>query len=324
MTKSRCGFRGAAAAKRLRKNKTERISLKSKNLRGGVLLLITAMIWGAAFVAQSAGMEYIGPFTFNGIRMLLGGVVLMPFIWRTARRRAPAEKAREDKRALWLGGVLCGVALFVGSTLQQIGIADTSAGKAGFITAMYVVLVPLCGLLLGKRETWLLWVSVALACVGLYLLCVRETAALTRGDLMVLLGALGFTAHILLIDHFSPKVDGVQLSCIQFLVSGALALCFMAVLETPTWAAVRAAWLPLAYTGVFSCGVAYTLQILGQKDTDPTVASLILCLESVFSVLFSWLLLHERLSAGELAGCALMFAAILLAQFSGKKAQKSL
>lgn len=288
-------------------------------MRGGVLLLITAMIWGAAFVAQSAGMEYIGPFTFNGIRMMLGGLVLMPFIWRTARRRAPEEKKQEDQRALWLGGVLCGVALFLGSTLQQIGIADTSAGKAGFITAMYVVLVPLCGLLLGKRETWLLWVSVGLACVGLYLLCVRETASLTRGDLMVLLGALGFTAHILLIDHFSPKVDGVKLSCIQFLVSGALALCFMAVRETPTWTSIRAAWLPLLYTGIFSCGVAYTLQILGQKDTDPTVASLILCLESVFSVLFSWLLLGERLSPVELAGCALMFAAILMAQFSGKK-----
>ncbi len=287
-----------------------------------MLLLITAMIWGAAFVAQSAGMEYIGPFTFNGIRMMLGGLVLMPFIWRTARRRAPEEKQREDKRSLWLGGVLCGIALFVGSTLQQIGIADTSAGKAGFITAMYVVLVPLCGLVLGKRETWLLWVSVGLACVGLYLLCVRETASLTKGDLMVLLGALGFTAHILLIDHFSPKADGIKLSCIQFLVSGALALCFMAALETPTWAAVKAAGLPLLYTGVFSCGVAYTLQILGQKDTDPTVASLILCLESVFSVLFSWLLLGERLSAGELAGCALMFAAILMAQFSGKKEKK--
>lgn len=287
-----------------------------------MLLLITAMIWGAAFVAQSAGMDYIGPFTFNGIRMMLGGLVLMPFIWRTARRRAPEEKQQEDKRSLWLGGVLCGIALFVGSTLQQIGITDTSAGKAGFITAMYVVLVPLCGLLLGKRETWLLWVSVGLACVGLYLLCVRETASLTKGDLMVLLGALGFTAHILLIDHFSPKADGIKLSCIQFLVSGALALGFMAVLETPTWAAIQSAWLPLLYTGVFSCGVAYTLQILGQKDTDPTVASLILCLESVFSVLFSWLLLGERLSPGELGGCVLMFAAILMAQFSGKKEKK--
>lgn len=284
-------------------------------LRGSLLLLLTSMIWGAAFVAQSAGMDYIGPFTFNGLRMLMGAAVLLPFL---LKRRTGAHTNASERKMLLRGGILCGVALFVGSTLQQIGIVDTTAGKAGFITAMYVVLVPVMGVFVGHKQPWLVWLGVALSAVGMYFLCVHESLSLNRGDLMVLAGAVGFSFHILLIDRYSAHVDGVKLSCLQFFVAGVLGLVFMFLFETPQISQVFAAWLPLLYAGVFSCGVAYTLQILGQRDTDPTIASMILCLEAVFSVVFSWFLLGERLSAREIFGCVLIFAAILLAQLKGK------
>ena len=284
-------------------------------LRGSLLLLLTSMIWGAAFVAQSAGMDYIGPFTFNGLRMLMGAAVLLPFL---LKRRTGAHTNASERKMLLRGGILCGVALFVGSTLQQIGIVDTTAGKAGFITAMYVVLVPVMGVFVGHKQPWLVWLGVALSAVGMYFLCVHESLSLNRGDLMVLAGAVGFSFHILLIDRYSAHVDGVKLSCLQFFVAGVLGLVFMFLFETPQISQIFAAWLPLLYAGVLSCGVAYTLQILGQRDTDPTIASMILCLEAVFSVVFSWFLLGERLSAREIFGCVLIFAAILLAQLKGK------
>lgn len=284
-------------------------------LRGSLLLLLTSMIWGAAFVAQSAGMDYIGPLTFNGLRMLMGAAVLLPFL---LKRRTGAHTNASERKMLLRGGILCGVALFVGSTLQQIGIVDTTAGKAGFITAMYVVLVPVMGVFVGHKQPWLVWLGVALSAVGMYFLCVHESLSLNRGDLMVLAGAVGFSFHILLIDRYSAHVDGVKLSCLQFFVAGVLGLVFMFLFETPQISQIFAAWLPLLYAGVFSCGVAYTLQILGQRDTDPTIASMILCLEAVFSVVFSWFLLGERLSAREIFGCVLIFAAILLAQLKGK------
>ncbi len=291
--------------------------LKRKSFGGEAMLLLTAMIWGASFVAQSAGLAYIGPFTFSAIRMSLGALVLLPFILAKRARRVPAARVYR-RRDLLLGGALCGAALFVASNLQQMGMTETGAGKAGFITALYVVLVPVCGLFAGRRQHWMLWLGVGLAAVGLYLLCVTGGGlAIGRGDLLVLAGALGFTAHIIIIDHFSPKVDGVAMSCLQFAVASGLALVAMLLFEQPSWQAVRSAAFPLFYAGVFSCGMGYTLQIVGQKTTDPTVASLILCLESVFAVLFSWLLTGETLSPRELAGCALMFAAILLAQCSG-------
>lgn len=284
-------------------------------LRGSMLLLLTSMIWGAAFVAQSAGMDYIGPFTFNGLRMLMGAAVLLPFL---LKRRTGTPAAASERKTLLTGGILCGIALFIGSTLQQIGIVDTTAGKAGFITAMYVVLVPMMGVFAGHKQPWLVWLGVALSAVGMYFLCVHESLSLNQGDLMVLAGAVGFSFHILLIDRYSAHVDGVKLSCLQFFVAGVLGLVCMFLFETPQISQIFAAWLPLLYAGVFSCGVAYTLQILGQRDTDPAIASMILCLEAVFSVIFSWFLLGERLSAREIFGCVLIFAAILLAQLKGK------
>ena len=278
--------------------------------------MLTALIWGAAFVAQSAGMEQNGPFTFNTVRMILGGIVLIPCIALFDKMRHVRLGWRSADKNLWVGGCLCGVALFTGATLQQFGIQYTSAGKAGFITALYVIFVPLCRLFAGKRPGKLLWGSVALAAVGMYLLCMDGSLALSKGDVLVLLGAFGFTAHILIIDHFSQKVDGVRRSCIQFFVAGALSLVCMFLFETPSVPAILSAWAPILYAGLLSCGVAYTLQVVAQKDTDPTVASLILCLESVFAVLFGWLLLGETLSMKELLGCILMFVAIVLAQFA--------
>lgn len=293
-----------------------------KRLRANLLLLLTAMIWGAAFVAQSVSMDYIGPFTFLCSRSLLGGVVLLPVIAVMGKGEKQGTGQKPDNRKLLLiGGICCGVMLFIGSAFQQIGIQYTTAGKAGFITAMYMVLVPICGLFFGKRPSGKTWGAVAVALAGMHLLCLYGSGieSLSRGDLLEMLCALGFTAHILVIDYFSPKVDGVKMSCIQFFTCGILAGIFMLILETPGWDSLRAAALPIAYAGILSSGVGYTLQIVAQKDTQPTVASLLMSLESVFSLIFGWILLKESMSGVELLGCGLMFAAIVWVQLPGKK-----
>lgn len=299
-------------------------------VRQSLLLLLTAMIWGVAFVAQSVGMDYIGPFTFNAVRNLIGGVVLIPCIAllkkindRTAEpssERAEAEAvsenvAREGNRTLLLGGISCGVLLFIASNLQQIGIQYTTVGKAGFITAMYIVLVPILGIFFRKKAGLRIWIAVVMAAAGLYTLCMTDGSfSLQRGDFLVLLCALAFSFHILVIDYFAPKVDGVKMSCIQFFVCALLSGIGMLLFEEPDMALILQAWVPVLYAGVLSCGVAYTLQIVGQKGMNPTVASLILSLESVVSVIAGWLILGQALSARELAGCVLMFAAIVLVQ----------
>ena len=213
----------------------------------------------------------------------------------------------------------CGGLLFAASSLQQIGIKYTTAGKAGFITAFYIVIVPVMGVFLNKKIGWKIWLAVVLAVAGLYFLCITDSFSVGKGDILVFLCALVFAVHILVIDHFAPKVDGVKMSCIQFFVCGILAVPFMFALETPKITAVMTAWMPILYAGVLSCGVAYTLQILGQKNVNPAVASLLLSLESCFSVLAGWIVLGERLSIREMSGCILMFAAIILAQVPEKK-----
>lgn len=291
-------------------------------LKNGGMLLLTAFIWGTAFVAQSVGMDHLGPFSFNGIRCLIGAVALLPCIWFLNRMNKDPETDGSEKeksgKDLITGGVACGVLLFTASSLQQAGIQYTTAGKAGFITAFYIVIVPVLGIFLHKKIKWKVWMAVLLALVGLYFLCITESFSIGKGDTLVFLCALVFSVHILVIDHFSPKVDGVKMSCIQFFVSGILSLPFMFVLETPRLVAVAAAWMPLLYAGVLSCGVAYTLQILGQKNVNPAVASLILSMESCFSVLAGWIILGERLSFRESSGCILMFLAIILAQLPDK------
>ncbi len=303
------------------------------SLRQSLILLLTAAIWGAAFVAQRVGMDYIGVFTFNGVRSIIGGFVLLPYIALTGcgtRRTAPSA-SRAQRRTLLLGGVLCGIFLCLASAFQQIGILYTSSvGKAGFITACYIILVPIFQLIGGavrralgqdgrQRANPLLWLAVVISVIGLYLLCVNEGFSIERADVLVFGCAVLFSFHILVIDYFSPKTDGVKMSCIQFFVCGALSLIPAFLFEHPTATSIIAAWQPVLYAGVLSSGVGYTLQIIGQKNMNPTVASLILSLESCFSVLAGWIILHQQLGAREIAGCILMFAAIVLAQISAKK-----
>lgn len=300
-------------------------------LRQSLLLLLTAAIWGVAFVAQSVGMDYVGPFTFNTVRSLLGGIVLIPCIVLLKRinvgskdTAGAAEHASGDpagqRKVLLTGGVACGVLLCIASNLQQFGIMYTSVGKSGFITAMYIVLVPVLGIFLKKKAGIKIWCSVAIAVGGLYLLCMTDSGfSIQKGDLLLLLGAVMFSFHILTIDYFSPKVDGVKMSCIQFFTCGILSMVCMFLFEQPQIGAILQAWIPIVYAGVMSCGVAYTLQIVGQKGMNPTVASLILSMESVISVIAGWLILHQKLSGRELLGCVLMFVAIILVQLPERK-----
>ena len=287
-------------------------------VKNGVMLFLTAFIWGTAFVAQSVGMDYLEPFTFNGVRSLIGGIALLPCIWLLHKLNGESKK-EESGKVLLIGGLACGVLLFAASSLQQIGLKYTTAGKAGFITTLYIILVPIASIFLGKKASGKVWIGAALAAVGMYLLCMTETLKLSRGDLLVFICALIFTVHILVIDHFAEKVDGVELSCLQFLVAGVIGWTGAILFEHPVLSDFIAGIVPLAYAGILSCGVAYTLQIIGQKDLDPTVASLILSMESVFSVLAGFVLLHQTLSLQELSGCILVFAAVILVQLPDKK-----
>lgn len=317
----------------------------SKKIKGDLMLVLTAMVWGGSFVAQKSGMELIGPFAFNGIRTIIGGIVLIPLIMVLDRMKskkqasAPAVKAdaadstlsevekKNEQKLLITGSICCGLALLVAGMLQQIGMMYTTAGKAGFITALYVVLVPIFGRILGKKIRPLIWLCVLASAFGLYLLCMPASGGfghINKGDLIVLACALCFAVHILLIDYFSPKVDGVRLSCIQFFIAGILCMILMFPLDPvlgydiPSLSQLLDAWIPIVYAGALSCGAGYTMQIVAQADTDPAVASMILCLESVFAVIAGMLILGESLSLREAAGCIIMFAAILAAQLPAR------
>lgn len=311
--------------------------MQKNSIKNTGMLFLAALIWGFAFVAQSAGMEYVGPFTFNAVRCVIGSLVLVPvaLLYKPEESNGDGTKKStrvEDEtvkgswfsrnKTLLLGGVSCGIFLGVATNLQQIGIMTTSVGKAGFLTALYIVLVPIAGLFFKKKCPATVWIGVVCSFAGLYLLCMTGGSfSLATGDLLLLGCAVVFTGHILVIDYFAPKVNGVWMSCIQFLTAGIISAIPMLFTETPTWEGIFAAKLPILYAGVMSCGVAYTLQILGQKNYNPTVAVLILSLESCFSVLGGFLILHETLTARELCGCALMFAAIILAQLPGKRSK---
>ncbi|MBQ9401899.1 MAG: DMT family transporter [Clostridia bacterium] len=288
-----------------------------KSLRGSLLLLLGSVIWGAAFVAQRVGMDHLGPFSFNGIRMLLAGIVLIPVAAFIDRKKEPG--VRPDPKDQRKAGLLCGVLLFVASSLQQMGLVTTSAGKAGFITALYVVLVPVAAwLLFRKNPGRVIWLGVVLAVFALWLLCMPAGGgfALQGGDLLVLGCAVAFTGQILCVDYYAPKVSGVKLARDEFLVTGVLSLLIAVFTETITWTGIREALIPILYAGLMSGAVAYTLQIIGQRDTDPTVASLIMCLESVFATLSGALILGEKMTVRETVGCVLMFVAVVLAQLS--------
>lgn len=305
--------------------------MKRKQIRNSILLVITALIWGIAFVAQSEGGDAVGPFTFNGIRSFVGSAVLLPVIALLDKLKLTSRKpkTKEDRRLLWTGGICCGVVLFLASSFQQMGIyMGTAAGKAGFLTACYILLVPVLGIFLKKKCGFKVWIGIGLTLVGLYLLCMSGSMRFQLSDLLLLICALLFAVQILAVDYFSPLVDGVRMSCIQFLVCGLLSVIPMLCTETfgvggaAAWLAnlsTPAAWITILYAGVFSCGVGYTLQIVGQDGLNPTVASLIMSLESVFSVIAGWLILDQRLGLRELCGCVLIFAAIILAQLPDRK-----
>ena len=281
-------------------------------LRNSLLLLLTATIWGVAFVAQSVGMQYVGPFTFVFARNVIGGLVLLPVIAVLGKSGGPhpkqaPEERRKARKTLVIGGMCCGTALCAGSITQQFALLYTPVGKAGFLTACYILIVPLLGLLFGRRCGVKHWCGVALAMAGLYFLCMSC--------------ALLFSIHITVIDPFSPMVDGVKMSCIQFFFCAILSGIGMLIFEQPSFANILAAWKPILYAGAMSSGVGYTLQIVGQKGMNPAVASLIMSLESVISVIAGWLILGQALSGREIFGCVLMFGAIVLAQLPERKKQ---
>ncbi len=298
-------------------------------IRNSLILLLTATIWGFAFVAQSVGMDYVGPLTFLFSRSLIGGIVLLPVV-AILHKNGPghASETPEEKRkackTLLIGGVCCGVALCAADLTQQIGLLHTTVGKSGFLTSCYILIVPLINLLFFRRRcSRLVWGGIALAVVGMYFLCLSDGLSINIGDLITLVCAVLFSIHILVIDYFSPRTDGVKMSCIQFFVCAAIAGVGMLLFEQPSLDSILAAWKPILYAGALSSGAGYTLQIIGQRGMNPTVASLIMSMESVISVIAGWLLLGQAMSARELFGCVLMFAAIVLAQLPDKTMQKA-
>ena len=294
--------------------------MKNKQLRSTLLLLLGSLIWGSAFVAQSVGMDYVGPFTFNGIRSLIGTAVLLPCIavldrWKKSRGLPSGRPQTPEERRTFLKAILCcGLALCAATMFQQIGLMTTSVGKAGFLTAMYIVLVPVLGIFLHQKAGLKIWFCILIAVAGLYFLCIKDTFTIERGDIMMLVSALLFAVQILVVNHFAPKVDSLRLSAGQFFVSGTICIVIMFLVETPVLKDILSAWKSLLYAGVFSSGIAYTLQIVAEKDADPAIASLAMSMESVFSLLSGWILLGQVLTGRELIGCGLMFAAILLSQ----------
>lgn len=283
-------------------------------LRATVCPLLAAFIWGSAFVAQSVGAETVPPFTFSAVRSWIGVMfLLIPSFIMGKRTPIPAEQRPRYRRDLLVGGLCCGLMLTIATNLQQTGMAETDPGKAGFLTSLYVVLVPIFGLFCNRRASATVWIGIGVALVGLYLLCITDTFTIAPGDSVILLCAVFFALQILFIDRFSPRVNGVHLSCVQLAVSAVISTVCAFLFEEPNPQQIFQAWFPLLYVGLFSSGIAYTLQTISLKNTNPTVVTLLLSLESVFSVLTGWILLGDTLSARETVGCLLMFGAVTLA-----------
>ncbi len=287
-------------------------------IKSNLLLALAAFIWGIAFVAQSVSMDHIGPWTFTCIRNFIAAAtlyILMPILNKLTK----SEEKTVNKKQMWIGGICCGIALAVASMFQQTGIIYTTVGKAGFLTALYTVIVPVLSLFLGKKSKWNVYVSVGISIVGMYFLCMNEDFSIAYGDVLVLICALMFAFHIMIVDHFVKEIDGIKLSCIQFLTAGLFCLLPMVVLEKPNLNNIFEAAVPILYAGILSSGAGYTLQIVGQKGADPSIAGMILSLESVFAALAGTLLLHEVLSLRELFGCILVFGAIIFSQIQFQK-----
>ena len=284
--------------------------------RSNALLFLAAAIWGFAFVAQRAGMEHVGPFTFNAVRFALGGMVLIPLLLRRSKRQDMQGSAPPSVsgRTVLLGGGLAGLALFLGASLQQMGIVHTTAGKAGFITGLYVIIVPILGLFWRKRSGLGTWLGAMLATVGLYFLSIGEKLAISTGDLLVLLGAFVWAGHVHIIGKFSPRIDSIKLAFVQFMVCSAFSLITAAFAEKITMPGLHGAAIPILYAGLMSSGVAYTLQVVAQRRVLPAHAAIILSLEAVFAVVGGWLMLEEMLTSRELLGCVLMLGGMFVSQ----------
>ena len=306
-----------------------------KKIRSSLLLLLTAIIWGVAFVSQSEGMQHMGAFTFSAARSILGCVVLLPVIAviRTRARKSGDESKRKlPLKPTLLGGLCCGLALTAASLLQQFGISMTTVGKGGFITAMYIIFTPILGIFIGRKAPAVVWVSAVIGAVGLYLLCMNgEEFSVSSGDLLVLLCAVMFAVHILVIDHFSPQTDGVVLSCIQFFVCFVISLVCALIFEQPSFDQIKDGAVSVLYAGIMSSGVAYTLQIVGQKGLNPTVAALILSLESVVATIAGYvaykvgfLTTDQTMTARQIVGCAVVFAAVILVQLPWESIRKKI
>ncbi len=292
----------------------------SKKMKANLLLFIAAFIWGTAFVAQKSGGA-IGSFTFNGIRTFIGGLVLLPLVIRSHKDKSLPLFTKEELT----GGIVCGFFLFIAASLQQFGLAYTTAGKAAFITTLYVVFCPILSLIVHKKKTRpLVWLCVVLDVIGLYLLCMTDASfSIQLGDTLVILCAVAFAAQMVSVDNFIDRIDGLKLSCIQFLFSGLLGIICMFIFEGPVSVSnIMTAWFPILYAGVISCGIAYTFQVLGQKEATPTIAALILCLESVFGVLAGAVLLHETMTMREILGCIIMFAAVVISNLPEKSSKE--
>ena len=291
--------------------------MKNK-IRGTATLLLATIIWGSTFIAQSVGMDHIEPFTFQAVRNAMAVVFLFPFSYLfESEKNAFAAKWRDPQ--LWKSGIICGTALYVAAGLQQMGIVYTTAGKAGFLTAMYIVLVPMLGLFVNRKPSPAAWISVGIAVCGLYLLSCTDVSGINKGDLLLMASALAYAVQITLIDRYAGSLDGIRLNSVQCLTCAVFSAVTMFLTETPRLSNILACWFPLAYAGILSMGVAYTLQIMGQRDLEPTTASLIMSLESVFALLCGWLILHETMTPAELTGCALVFSAVLISQIPQKK-----
>ena len=297
--------------------------MKNKAVIGNFLLILTALIWGSAFVAQSVGMEYIEPITFNGIRCIVGGIVLIiaNIVFDSVKKKNGTyhKTEKEEKRQLITGGIICGIIIFLASTIQQIGISQTTVGKAGFISVLYILIVPFIGLLMKQKLPKMIWPCCAIAVFGLYFLCMNESFTVSKGDIIVLISAVAYAIHIIAIGYFAPKVDCVKLSCFQFLVCGVISVIFMLIFEKPNFENILQAWLPIIYAGALSGGVGYTLQTVAQKWTKPSIASLLMSFESVFAVLAGAVILQQIPTVREGIGCVLMFISIILIQFSENK-----
>ena len=303
--------------------------MKNNQLRQVVFPILAAFIWGTAFVAQDVCADAMGAFTFNGTRYYIAVLSLLVVLavssgFRKDRPQiSPAEK-KAQRRQLWLGGFCCGTVLAIASNFQQAGlVAGTDGGKAGFITALYVVLVPVFGLFFKRKVSLPVWIAVVCSVVALYLLCIKGDFSLAAGDLLILVCAVCFAVHILVIDHFTAYCDGVKLSCLQFLFAGIISAVCMFLFEDVDFAAIWSCILPLLYVGIFSCGVGYTLQILAQKDSNPTVVTILLSLESVFAVIAGAIILHQQMTAREYIGCVVMFVAVILAQIQFPEKKKA-